>query len=86
MEWFSAIFCLFFSWVIFAIARHFWKAPDRWRDQGHLSNGLGYTISSSDDPKSFERMIVLTRLWAGIAFAFSGITFLLGLGWLWRAL
>ena len=85
MEWFSAIFCLFISWGIFALARHFWKAPDKWRDQGHFSNGLGYTLNPSDNPKSFEMVATGSRLWAGFAFCFSGITFIVGLAWLWKA-
>jgi hypothetical protein len=86
MEWFSAIFSLLMASVIFVVARHFWKAPDKWREQGHLSNGLGYTLNPRDNPKSFEMLARGTKLWAGLAFCFSGIALLIGFVWLWRAL
>ena len=86
MEWFWAAFCGLGSWAMFALGRHFWRAPRRWAEQGKLDNGLGYTIDKSENPRSFETVSAGSRAYAGFAFFFASIAGIFALGWIWQAL
>ena len=85
MEWFYAVFCAFLSWSLFALGQHYRRAPDRWRERGSFSNGLGYEIKADESPRSFEVISAGSKAWGTGALFLASILAIASLAWLWKA-
>ena len=58
MSWLLTVFMGLWTWGVAAYAVWLWRAPDRWRREGTLNNGLGMVIKI--DPNKLG-----TRIWLG---------------------
>ena len=86
MDWFWAASCALLALAAFAVAQHFWASPERRRNQGWLSIGLGYTIRADENPRTFDAIITGTKMWAALVYFVSAIGGLFALGWVWKAI
>lgn len=80
-----AMLGLIWTWGATALALHYWRAPDRWKRDGRLDNGLGTVVIYDEADASWRFAKFQVRAFAAFGFlvAFGG--FGLSLGWVWRA-
>ena len=86
MEWFSAFFSAFVTWVTVCLAKWSWTAPDRWSRQGYFDNGLGTRIVQARNPGSFRGAVLTMKLFAIFVAAMAIGGAAITVAWIWRAI
>lgn len=86
MELLWVLFGAVWTFVIGGAALWSWRAPIRWAARGFLTNGLGTTITISENPKTFYRAsfgMKLSAMWLSVL-AIGGA--IVTVGWISRAI
>jgi hypothetical protein len=86
MEWIWALFGVIWTYLVGGAALWCWRAPERWAKRGFLSNGLGTTITISEDPKALRRAsfgMKMSAMWLSAMAIGGGIV---TVGWISRAI
>jgi hypothetical protein len=86
MELLYAFFGALWTWGVIALALYWWRAPDRWRRDGRMDNGLGTVVIIDDSRRSVRFWLLTHRVFAAFGFLMGAAGAVITIGWLWKAL